>query len=246
MKTSNHTVLITGGASGIGLALTEQFVRNGNKVIIIGRSESKLNEVKTRYPEITAYACDLQSEDEVDLLVRRVNDEHPSLSVLVNNAGVQYNYSFMEIDKTGTFDRIEEEISLNLAVPIRLTAKLLPLLARHEQAAVVNVSSGLGLVPKKSAPVYCATKAGLHLFTKALRYQLETTNIRVFEIIPPIVDTDMTRGRGRGKITPQQLAAEFWTSYRRDRLEVAIGKVKLLKLLTRIAPAAADALLKNG
>lgn len=103
----------------------------------------------------------------------------------------------------------------------------------------------MALAPKKSAPVYCATKAGLHLFTVALRYQLETTPVKVFEIIPPIVDTAMTKGRGRGKITPEALAEQFWSAYRRDHWEIAIGKVKLLKLMNRIAPTVAAAMLKN-
>ncbi|WP_159881488.1 SDR family oxidoreductase [Paenibacillus puerhi] len=246
MRTSGHTALITGGASGIGLALTERFLQNGNKVIVVGRNESKLIELRARYPEVAIMACDLSQDDEVDWLVKRLYEEYPGLSVLVNNAGIQYNYAFMEMDAAGGYDRIASEISVNLVAPVQLTARLLPLLARQEQAAVINVSSGLGLVPKKSAPVYCGTKAGLHLFTKALRYQLEGTGIRVFEVIPPIVDTDMTLGRGRGKISPEVLADQFWTSYRHDRLEVAIGKVKLLKWVNRLAPSLAEALLKNS
>ncbi len=131
-------------------------------------------------------------------------------------------------------------------MPVTLCGLLLPVLSVQPQAAIVHVTSGLGLVPKKSAPVYCATKAGLHLFTKALRYQLEGSPVKVFEIIPPVVDTPMTAGRGSRKISPQQLVDEFMRAFERDRFEVSIGKVKLLRLISRLAPAVADRILKNG
>lgn len=246
MNQTGNTVLVTGGASGIGLALAEQFARFGNKVIVVGRSEQKLAEAKARNSDFTTIRCDLGKEEELNTLVRQLNDEHSELNVLINNAGIQYNYSFLEKESTQIPDKVADEISINMVVPIQLTAKLLPLLLRQNHAAIVNVSSGLGLVPKQSAPVYCATKAGIHLFTKALRYQLESTCIKVFEILPPIVDTEMTKGRGRGKITAEALAEEFWKSYRLDHLEVAIGKVKFLKLLNRVSPNWAEALLKNN
>lgn len=115
-----------------------------------------------------------------------------------------------------------------------------------ENAAIINVSSGLGLVPKASAPVYCATKAGMHIFTKALRYQLESTNVKVFEIIPPVVDTDMTRGRGRDKISPEQLVEEFWGNFKKDMYEIPIGKIKLLKTINRFFPGIADNIMKKA
>lgn len=246
MRISGHTVLITGGASGIGLALTERFIRHGNNVIVVGRNEGKLSELRARFPEIATMACDIGNQQETDLLVKRIYNEHPNLSVLVNNAGIQHNYSFSELNATGSIAKISEEFGINLVAPIELAARLLPLLARRDEAAIVNVSSGLAIVPKKSAPVYCASKAGLHLFSKSLRYQLESTPIRVFEIIPPLVDTEMTQGRGSGKISVEKLTDQFWRSYHQDRLEVAIGKVKLLKWLNRLVPSLAEALLKNS
>ncbi len=247
MKSAGHTVLITGGASGIGLALTERFVREGNKVIVVGRDRNKLDAARSKMPDIVGYVCDLRSDEETDALAARLIKDHVELSVIVNNAAMQYLESFINPRDGMIGERISEEIGLNLISPIRLTARLLPLLARQEEAAIINVSSGLAISPKKSAPVYCATKAGIHLFTKALRYQMEGTNIRVFEIIPPIVDTEMTRGRGgRRKLLPGQLAEQFWHAYRRNKLEVPIGKVKLLKMLKQLIPPAADALLKNS
>ncbi|MBH5319628.1 SDR family NAD(P)-dependent oxidoreductase [Paenibacillus sp. GSMTC-2017] len=243
MEISGQTVLITGGASGIGLALAEGFLERSNHVIVIGQNEQKLEQMKLKHPTVTTYTCNLRIEAQIDKLVEAIMIHHPTLNVLINNAGIQHNYSFLDhIDPKC----IEDEIYINLTAPIILTSKLMPLLSRQSQAAIINVSSGLGLVPKKSAPVYCGTKAGLHIFTKSLRDQLATTQIRVFEIIPPVVDTNMTRGRGRDKISPKQLADQFFPYFRRNQLEVPIGKVKLLKIINRIFPSLAEAILRNA
>ena len=130
-------------------------------------------------------------------------------------------------------------------IPFRfkLITLLLPVLNAHSNAAIVNVSSGLGLVPKMSAPVYCGTKAGIHIFTKSLRYQLD--KIKVFEVLPPLVATDMTAGRGKGKISPEQLVDEFIRGFAKDKLEMNIGKVKLLKRINRLVPRLAEKIMKG-
>src|SRR5690606_16065429 len=125
------------------------------------------------------------------------------------------------------------EININLTAPIKLTASLLPVLQVNSNSAIVNVSSGLAIVPKTKSAVYCGTKAAIHIFSKSLRYQLE--NVKVFEIIPPLVDTEMTKGRGNGKITPQRLVDEFIKAFKSNRYEVNIHKVKLLRIVNRIS-----------
>jgi short-subunit dehydrogenase involved in D-alanine esterification of teichoic acids len=141
---------------------------------------------------------------------------------------------------------MEIELDINLVSPLYLTKLFLPQLLSQPTAAIVNVSSGLGIVPKQSAPVYCASKAALHSFTKSLRWQLEGSSVKVFEIIPPIVDTAMTRGRGRGKISPEALVEEFWTDFARNRYEIRIGKTKLLFVLQRLMPAIAERIMRPG
>jgi len=170
----------------------------------------------------------------------------PKLVLFPNNsnAGVQYNYEFA--DSAIVPEQITTELDINLLSPLHLTKLLLPQLLNHPTAAIINVSSGLGIVPKQSAPVYCASKAALHSFTKALRWQLEGTSVRVFEIIPPIVDTAMTRGRGRGKITPEALVQEFWHDFSNDRYEMRIGKTKLLFVLQRLMPSLAERIMRPG
>jgi short-subunit dehydrogenase involved in D-alanine esterification of teichoic acids len=244
MKASGNKVLITGATSGIGLALAERFLELGNAVVGVGRRRETLDSLREKYPNLFPFPCDLGSAHGPDDLALHVKQRHPDLNVLINNAAIQYNDHFLEA--TDLADRAGYEINLNLTVPVKLCALLLPVLRLQPEAAVVNVSSGLALVPKKSAPVYCGTKAGLHLFTKALRYQLEGSPVKVFEVIPPVVDTPMTAGRGRGKISPGQLVDEFMRAFAGDQFEMNIGKVKLLRLINRLSPSLADRIMKNG
>lgn len=129
---------------------------------------------------------------------------------------------------------------------MQLIYGLLPLLTTKLNAAIVNISSGLAFAPKKTAPIYCATKSAIHNATKALRYQLETATVKVFEIIPPLVDTPMTEERGKGKILPKQLVDEFIKNFSNDKFESNIGKIKLFRFIQRIFPKLADSILKNG
>ena len=244
MITTGNTVLITGGSSGIGLALAKRYLSLKNKVIITGRDISKLEQIKNDFPEVVIFAGDLTDKNSLDELVLLMEQQYGDLNILINNAAVQYNYYFR--DEPNLTYKIDYEISANLSVPIKLTGLLLPLLLKNKNSAVVNVSSGLFIAPKKSASVYCATKSALHSFTKTLRYQLEDSVIKVFEIIPALVETPMTEGRGKSKITAEQLTDEFICSFKTDKFEIYIGKTKLLKLINRISPKLADKIIKNG
>lgn len=243
MNISNNTILITGGATGIGLALAKRFAALSNTVIIVGRNEAALASAVAETPMLIAHRCDLAKRVEREELVMMVEQQFPMLNVLINNAGVQYNY---DLANTSNLPRIEPEITTNLTAPIELCSLLMPLLAEQNKSAIVNVSSGLAFVPKRSAPVYCATKAGLHSFTKALRYQLEGTNITVMELIPPLVDTQMTQGRGTGKISPLQLADEFLRAFEKDEAEINIGRTAILRVLNRFLPSVAERIMKQS
>ncbi|NBP68295.1 MAG: SDR family NAD(P)-dependent oxidoreductase, partial [Cytophagia bacterium] len=220
------------------------FYEGGNKIIVAARDIEKLNSLKKQFTAIDIVECDLTKQSDIDGLVVFVEQHHPDLNMLFNNAAIQYNYQFLT--EQNLVNKIDYEVSANLGATVKLCGLLLPTLLKNANAAIVNVSSGLAISPKKSAPVYCCTKSAIHHFTKAFRYQLEEENIKVFEILPPIVDTPMTTGRGRNKITPEQLVEEFMNDFKNDKFESYIGKSKLLKFIHRISPALADRIMKNG
>ncbi|MHB8772927.1 MAG: SDR family oxidoreductase [Syntrophales bacterium] len=237
MKTAGNTVLITGGASGIGLAIARVFREKGNTVIVCGRNADKLDNVKRQYPDIHTISCDVANPGEVTRMVGEVASRFPSLNILVNNAGILHQYDFLGDEDA--LRKIDEEIDINFRAAARLAKLFLPNLVKAPEAAIVNVSSLLGVVPKKSAPVYCATKAALHAFSRSLRYQLQATPVKVFAIITPLVDTDMTRGRENDavKMSPEALAREVFRGIETDRYEIEPGPTKFVLLLNRFVPS---------
>ena len=243
MRIKNNKILITGATAGIGKALTETFLRLDNQIIAVGRNKEKLTEFEKLDKRIISFQCDISKQSELDRLTLFIEQKHPDLNILINNAGVQYNYNFFE--EPQLLHKIEYEVNVNLLSPLKLIALFLPILEKNENAAIVNVSSGLAIVPKMDAPIYCGTKAGIHIFTQSLRYQLED-RIKVFEIIPALVDTAMVEGRGKGKISPHKLVDEFIKAFKKNKYEVNIGKVKLLKIINRISPSLSAKLMKGG
>jgi uncharacterized oxidoreductase len=185
MQLSGNKILITGGASGIGLGLTERFIKEGNTVIICGRRESVLQDVKSRLPSVIIKSCDLSLDSDRVALFEWIKDEHPDLSVLVNNAGVQ---NWMKIDDPEFIERAKTEIVTNIEAPLHLINLFIQLPALK---TVINVTSGLSFAPFAKVPVYSATKAFFHSFTWSLRYLLKPKGIEVIEMIPPALNTDL-------------------------------------------------------
>lgn len=188
MQLSGNTILITGGASGIGLALAERFLQAGSEVIICGRRENKLREAKQKLPKLHTHLCDVATAEQRVALRDWVFTNFPALNVLINNAGIQRRIALTQPEH---WETTREELAINLEAPIHLTTLLLPHLLQRENAALLNVTSGLAFSPLAGVPVYCATKAALHSFTLSLRHQLRDSGVQVIEIIPPAVDTDL-------------------------------------------------------
>ncbi|HYX52343.1 MAG TPA: SDR family oxidoreductase [Candidatus Limnocylindrales bacterium] len=189
MNPADNTVLITGGASGIGLALAQRFLKAGSRVIICGRRQEKLREAAAVSPGLITRVCDVGSEADRVALAEWVVREYPALNVLVNNAGIQRRG--VDLSNAERWPDTHSEIAINLEAPIHLTGLLTPHLRRQANAAILNVTSGLSFVPIAYMPVYCATKAALHSITLSLRRQLTNTPVKVIEIIPPAVNTDL-------------------------------------------------------
>jgi len=185
MIISNNKILITGGASGIGLGLTEKFIQEKNTVIICGRRESALQEVAKKFPSVITKQCDLGSAEEREKLFQWVSKNHPDLNVLVNNAGIQ---QWMSVEDDNFYSRANEEITTNIEAPVHLTTLFIKLKSLN---TIMNVTSGLSFVPLTKTPVYSATKAFFHSFTLSLRYLLKPKGIEVIEIIPPALNTDL-------------------------------------------------------
>jgi uncharacterized oxidoreductase len=188
MELSSNTVLVTGGASGIGLALAERFLSAGSRVIVCGRREEKLREVQSKHPEIATRVCDVAEEPERVALAEWAVAEFPALNVLVNNAGVQRRTDLSDGDE---WAGARQEIAINFEAPVHLSMLFAARLAVAPSPAIINVTSGLAFSPLARVPVYCATKAALRSFTLSLRRQLSATPIKVVEIIPPAVNTDL-------------------------------------------------------
>ncbi len=243
MELRQNTIFITGGNSGIGLAFAEALVSLDNTVIVCGRDQQKLDAVRQQYPQIYTIRCDIADSAELERTVDTIQEAFPQLNVLINNAGIQYRYDFSAGEDV--LAKINEEVTVNLTALMRLTHIVLPVLARQPNAAVMNVSSMLGFIPKKSAPVYCATKAAVHTFSKALRYQLADTTIKVFEIVPPLVDTDMTREHAKFKMSSAAFVQGALQGVCRDRYEIQVGWAKTLIALHRFFPALAESMLRN-
>ena len=230
MKTKGNTILITGGATGIGQALAETLVNAGNTVIICGRREAKLKEAKDKLPQIRTKVCDVSKEKEREALFVWVKENYPDLNVLINNAGIQRIINL----KKGTKELFngENEIETNFIAPIYLSAYFIPWFLKKKEAVIINVSSGLGFVPIAVMPVYCATKAAVHSFTTSLRHQLKDTSIKVFEIVPPAVDTELGKGTTSDEsqeyrgMPPSVVAEATIIALAKNEYEIIVGEAK--------------------
>jgi uncharacterized oxidoreductase len=221
MKLSGNTILITGGATGIGLAFAERFLATGNEVVICGRREERLLEVKDRLPRIHTRVCDVAEGAQRIELFEWASGEFPELNVLLNNAGVQRRVDLRESED---WQETRREIEINFEAPVHLARLFIPHLVKRENAAILNVTSGLSFAPLANVPVYCATKAALHSFTLSLRHQLAATPVEVIEIIPPAVDTDLG-GVGLHKfgVDLDEFADAMFEGLSRGETEIAFG-----------------------
>lgn len=231
-------VLVTGGGSGIGAGLASAYHARGAKVVIAGKTEARLTAVATRHPGMEVEVVDMADPSQVAAMVARVTERFPGLDTVINNAGIQQMIDFNG-DKPIDPSLIAREIDVNLKGLIFVSNAVLPALKRQRSATLVHVGSALGFVPLAAAPVYSATKAAVHSFTVSLRRQLQGSPVRIVELIPPIVETDLHREQGGPPPRAMRLEAfiaQAMAGIDAGREEIPVGLAKVLHTGVRIAP----------
>lgn len=235
MAFTNNTILITGGSSGIGLEMARQFIAEKNRVIICSRSREKLLAAKTLLPDIVTYPCDISNPEELQNLADRIAAEHADLNILINNAAIVHRTNF--VDETDLHKIFSTEIATNLLAPASLARMLYPVLLKQPNAKIINITTGLVYAPRADYLFYNATKAALHAFTQVLRHQLRNEQVKVIEVLFPVVDTPWHKGNTpKIAISSQSAVEEMIRKLENSQDEIKIGAVKLLYFLTRIAP----------
>lgn len=237
MKTTGNTILITGGSAGIGLEIARLFVQHGNKVIITGRDAARLEKAKAELGNVTAIQFDVTSAADVDALTERIKAEFPELNILINNAGRALIHNLAE---SRSYDIAVDEMTTNYFSVLRLTDKLLPLLKEQNEAAVLNVSSVVAYVPTQHLPTYAASKAALHSYTTSLRLALKDTSVKVFELMPPLVNTELSKEiGGENGIAPSVVAEDVLDAIADNRYEIRTGQTEDVYKLSLANPAEA-------
>jgi uncharacterized oxidoreductase len=235
MKITENTVLITGGSAGIGLATAKQLAAKNNHVIIIGRNQERLRNAASELPNVTAINADVTNAEDVDQLVDKLTKEFPALNIVINNAGSAQMSNLLT--DTDNFEKASGEILTNYLSIIRLNEKLLPLLQQQPSAAIVNVSSVVAFVPGSALAGYSASKAALHSYTQSLRLFLSPTSVKVFELMPPLVDTEFSAEiGGHNGIKPAVVAQELIEGLENDNFEIRIGDTEQIYQLYRSSP----------
>jgi uncharacterized oxidoreductase len=236
MKLTNRTILITGGSAGIGLAFALKFLELGNRVIVTGRRQAVLDDVKAKHPALHTVQSDVADPAQISTLAQTITRDFPKLDVLVNNAGIS-RYKNLSVPASDLAD-LMTEVNVNVGGVIRMTSAFIDLL-KVNKGTLINVSSALAYVPLPCLPIYCATKAAIHSYTQSLRFQLEDTGVEVIELMPPAVRTEMTADlpdEGLTLITTDKLVALSIASLKRGAIEVRPGQSAQLALLRRVAP----------
>lgn len=239
MRLQHNTILITGGTSGIGYEFAAQLLELGNTVLVTGRDQAKLDQTRQRLPGVHTFQSDVSDPAAIEALFERVTAQFPALNVLINNAGEMRKLNLQD-PALNVFD-VTREIDIDMAGPIRMVQRFLPHLKAQKTAAILNITSGLAMVPFPLAPIYGAAKAGLRSYTQALRVQLQNTKVQVFELVPPSADTPLNTRFSNGHdltklIAPKDLVAGALKGMERNTFAMYPGLAKMLRFMSRMAP----------
>jgi uncharacterized oxidoreductase len=241
----NKVIVITGGATGIGLAIIKELAVN-NTVISIDRNPTKIAALKASFPNVISIQADVTSNDDLNKAIASIDKSHSKIDVLINNAGKGGRFDFVNSPEKDLMDNIGMEMAINYTAPILLTKKALSLLKKSQEPIVVIVSSGLAYVPMSFLGTYCATKAAIHFVTMSLRLQLAPLNIRVVEVLPPVVDTDLAKEATIAKMPPDKFAKIFLEKLSKGENVMNIGQTAGLEKFSRFLPKTAFKMLNKG
>ncbi len=244
MELKGKTVLITGGTAGIGLESAKQFLANGAKVIITGRNQAKVDAAKRLYPALTAIKSDVADAKDAQLLFNRIL-QLGGIDILYNNAGVISTPLNLGVPTDKHFEAAEYEININYLGIIRLNNLFIEMLKARKEGAIINTTSIVSYVPFMYAPTYSATKVALRFYTESLRKHLQLLNskIKVFELLPPLVATDMADGFDAKAITPEYLVKSLIAGLKKNQLTIRVGDTKLIYFFNRLFPKMAFGIL---
>lgn len=237
MRLAERRILITGGTSGIGLALARSLAPE-NTVVIAGRDERKLEEARASTSRLRALRLDVTSEDDARRAIGWVREQVGGLDLLVNSAGVFRSGAF---DEAGAERAAQADVEINLLGSVRMTRLALPLLRRSDDGGVVLLSSALALVSAPRMAVYAATKAAIHSLARSLRAELGG-QVKMFDVLPPWVESELSHAVRGAKITPDHVAGEIVAGLSKDRYEIRVGRIKQLAVIGRISPRLADSI----
>jgi len=244
MNINGNTILITGGSAGIGLSLAKEFLKHDNTVIICGRNKEKLEKAKQENPQLHTIVCDVTDDESISRMIEETLDKHPSLNMLVNNAGTMHIHDV--VNGSLALKHQKNEIMTNFFAVVALCDKLLPQLLKQKESTILNISSGLAYMPFLASPVYTATKAAVHSYSLSMRGALKGTPVKVFEALPPMVDTEMTENmemEGMTKISSERLAEIIVNKMKKGKLEIRPGQAAMMIRMYKLMPGIIDKMM---
>lgn len=246
MDLKNKTILITGGATGIGLEAAKQFLAMGSKVIITGRSQDKLDIAKKLYPNLIAIKSDVANAEDSISLFKQVK-ELGGIDILYNNAGVMRLSSNLGIQSNIHLTDAVYEMNINYLGVVRLNNLFIEILKSRKESAIINTTSLLAYVPSANEATYSASKVALRFYTETLRKHLDVlkSNVKVFELLPPVVNTEMTASRNGKKLTPETLVNALIIGLKKNQFTIRVGDTKLIYMINRFMPKLAFGLVNS-
>lgn len=246
MDIKGKTLLITGGSAGLGLEAAKQFLQAGAKVIVTGRSQQKLEKARLMYPGIVTIKSDVSDPADLDDLFAQIADLG-GIDMLYNNAGVGSPSLDLGRQDEQHFENASDEMNINYLAVIRLVNKFIVMLETRESAAIINTTSVLSYLPSVLAPTYSASKAALRFYTESLRKHLEIkgSKVKVFELLPPLVDTEMTEAWEGKKITTTEVIRTLISGLQKDHYTIRVNVTKVLYAMNRLSPALAFNMLNQ-